>query len=308
MGILNVTPDSFSDGGLFANEDAAVARAEQMLTDGADIIDVGAESTRPGAEAIGADEQVRRIGNVIARIVARGGACSVDTTHADVAVRALDDGATMVNSVSLDAAGDLGLLVARYEASLVLMHSRGSMTAMPGYSRATDDAYGDVVVDVVREWRLAAARALDAGVARDRLWFDPGLGFQKNAHHSLELCARLQELASIGFPVLVGPSRKSFLAYLTAEEGTPLAPPKDRLGATVASVLACVARGARAVRVHDVLGVRQALRFDDALLRCASRLSRSAEEPAFEAADGAGRKVSMVEPQVEPLRPGGGPA
>ncbi len=305
MGILNVTPDSFSDGGLFANEDAAVARAEQMLTDGADIIDVGAESTRPGAQAIEADEQVRRIGNVIARIVALGGACSVDTTDADVALRALDDGATMVNSVSLDVAGDLGLLAARYDASLVLMHSRGSMTSMSGFSRATDDSYGDVVADVVREWSRAAERALDAGVARDRLYFDPGLGFQKNARHSLELCARLQELVSIGFPVLVGPSRKSFLAYVTAEEGAPLAPPEDRFGATVASVLACVARGARAVRVHDVLGVRQALRFDDALSRCASRLSRAAEERASETADGASRK--MVEPQVETSLGGGPP-
>ena len=176
-----------------------------------------------------------------------------------------------MNSVSLEPAAELGALACRFGASLVLMHARGSMTSMPGFSKVADDAYDDVVADVAREWSRAATRALDAGLPRARLYLDPGLGFQKNARHSLELCARLDELSSLGFPVLVGPSRKSFLAHVTAKEAAPLASPEDRFGATVASVLACVARGASAVRVHDVLGVHQALRFADALTRCSTK-------------------------------------
>ncbi len=267
LGVLNVTPDSFSDGGRYAHEDRAVERALAMLSEGADVIDVGAESTRPGAAPVVAAEQLERLGNVVRRIVDAGGAVSIDTTSPEVAERALADGASWINSVSLEPARALGHLAARHGARLVLMHSRGSMTDMPGFSSYADDAYGDVVEDVAREWRAAAAVALDAGVEPARLYLDPGLGFQKNARQSLELCARLDELVALGHPVLAGPSRKSFLARVTADADAPLAPADDRLGATVAAVLACVARGARAVRVHDVRVVEQALRFVDAISR-----------------------------------------
>ncbi|MGK4001673.1 dihydropteroate synthase [Sorangium sp. So ce1036] len=267
MGVLNRTPDSFSDGGRFTDEDTALAQIDAMLSEGADMIDIGAESTRPGAEPVPEDEQIARVGGSVRAAVKRGAVVSIDTTSPVVAARALDDGAAVVNSISLDGAAELGALCARRGASLVLMHSRGPMSAMAGFSVYPDDAYGDVVGDVAREWSSAAARAIEAGLPRGDLVLDPGLGFAKNARQSLELCARLGELCSLGFPVLVGPSRKSFLARAAASEaaergrraGAELAPPGERLGGTVAAALACAARGAAAVRVHDVGPVRQAL-------------------------------------------------
>ncbi|WP_437732588.1 dihydropteroate synthase [Sorangium sp. So ce1335] len=268
MGVLNRTPDSFSDGGRFENEETALAQIDAMLSEGADMIDIGAESTRPGAQPVPDDEQIARIGGSVRDAVKRGALVSIDTTSPVVAARALDDGAAVVNTISLDSAAELGALCARRGASLVLMHSRGPMSAMAGFSAYPDDAYGDVVADVAREWSSAAARALDAGLPKGELVLDPGLGFAKNARQSLELCARLDELCALGFPVLVGPSRKSFLARAAALEGrrdggadggAALAPPSERLGGTIAAALACAARGAAALRVHDVGPVRQAL-------------------------------------------------
>jgi dihydropteroate synthase len=164
-----------------------------------------------------------------------------------------------VNTVSLDPAEELGALAARFGGSLVLTHARGSMTNMQGFSVYDDTAYGDVVADVAREWQAAADRALAAGLPREDLLLDPGLGFTKNARHSIELCRRLGELCALGFPVLVGPSRKSFLARIAAREGAELAPPTERIGGTIAAVLACVRRGASVVRVHDVAAIVQAL-------------------------------------------------
>jgi dihydropteroate synthase len=309
MGVLNRTPDSFSDGGHFADDAAARAQIEAMLFEGADMIDVGAESTRPGALPVPDDEQIARIGGSIRDAARLGAVVSVDTTSPAVAARALDDGATVVNSISLESAAELGALCARRGAALVLMHSRGPMAAMAGFSAYPDDGYGDVVADVAREWSSAAERALAAGLSRDELVLDPGLGFAKNARQSLELCARLDELCALGFPVLAGPSRKSFIARArslnenenendndngadnaqagaerapSGHGGAALAPPSMRLGGTVAAVLACVARGAAAVRVHDVGPVRQALdvmraidRFDPAA-RAAPRRARAA--------------------------------
>ncbi|WP_437673773.1 dihydropteroate synthase [Sorangium sp. So ce131] len=269
MGVLNRTPDSFSDGGRFAEEGAALAQIDAMLSEGADMIDIGSESTRPGAQPVPDDEQIARIGGSVRDAARRGAVVSIDTTSPAVAARALDDGAAVVNTISLDSAAELGALCARRGASLVLMHSRGPMSAMAGFSAYPDDAYGDVVADVAREWLAAAERALAAGLPRGELVLDPGLGFAKNARQSLELCARLDELCALGFPVLVGPSRKSFLARAAAAEASArgehagaapeLAPPEARLGGTIAAALACVARGAAAVRVHDVGAVRQAL-------------------------------------------------
>ena len=264
MGVLNCTPDSFSDGGLFGDEAAAVARASALHAAGAEVIDVGAESTRPGSAPVSARDQIARLGGVISKIAKTGALVSIDTTLPEVAEHALAEGAVAINSVSLTSAAELGALAARHGAALVLMHSRGAMSAMKGFSVYDDDAYGDVVGDVGREWSEAAGRAMAAGLPRESLVLDPGLGFNKNARQSIALCARLGELCALGFPVLVGPSRKSFLARTAAPEG-PLAPPDERLGGTIAAVLACVARGAAIARVHDVAAVTQAIAVDAAI-------------------------------------------
>ena len=264
MGVLNCTPDSFSDGGEFGNEAAAVSRAAAMIAAGAAMIDVGAESTRPGSTAVSARDQIARLGGVVRKIAATGALVSIDTTLPEVAEYALAEGAVIVNTVSLDPAAELGAVAARAGAALVLMHSRGAMSAMKGFSVYADDAYGDVVSDVGREWSEAAGRALAAGLPRASLVLDPGLGFAKNAQQSIAICARLDALCALGFPVLVGPSRKSFLARIAAPEG-PIAPPDERLGGTIAAVLACVAKGAAIARVHDVAAVAQALAVDEAI-------------------------------------------
>jgi dihydropteroate synthase len=259
MGVCNRTPDSFSDGALFLDDAAADEHVRKLVGEGAQIIDVGAESTRPGAEAVVAAEQIRRVGASIRNARALGVLVSIDTTSPEVAAWALEEGASIVNTVSLEPAEELGKLAARAGASLVLTHARGSMTTMQGFSVYDDSAYGDVVADVAREWMIAAERALSAGLSREDLVLDPGLGFTKNARQSIELCRRLGELCALGFPVLVGPSRKSFLARIAAGEGAPLAPPTERIGGTIAAVLACVQRGAAIVRVHDVAATVQAL-------------------------------------------------
>ena len=282
MGILNRTPDSFSDGGRFVDDEAARVQIEAMIHQGAAIIDVGAESTRPGAAAIDATEQLARLGGVVRAAAERGVLVSIDTTLPAVAERALRDGARVVNSVSLEPAAELGALAAAHGASLVLMHSRGAMAAMPGFSAYADEAYGDVVADVAREWSSAAERAIRAGLPREDLVLDPGLGFFKNARHSLELCARLDELVALGFPVLVGPSRKSFVARAAGED--PPSPPEQRLGGSLAAAIACVERGAAIVRVHDVAETRQALAVA-AALRAVGARRRAARRAASGRAD-----------------------
>jgi dihydropteroate synthase len=264
MGVLNCTPDSFSDGGLFGDEGAAATRAAALFAAGAAVIDVGAESTRPGSTPVSAREQIARLGGIIRTIAATGALVSIDTTLPEVAEFALGEGAVVVNTVSLEPAAELGAVAARHGAALVLMHSRGAMSDMKGFSVYADDGYRDVISDVGREWSEAAGRALAAGLPRESLVLDPGLGFAKNAAQSIAICARLDELCALGFPVLVGPSRKSFLARIAAPEG-PLAPPGERLGGTVAAVLACVAKGAKMARVHDVAAVAQALAIDEAI-------------------------------------------
>ncbi len=265
MGVCNRTPDSFSDGALFLDDAAAHAHVQKLVSEGAQIIDIGAESTRPGAALVDAREQIRRIGTAIRTTRELGVLVSIDTTSPEVAAWALDEGANVVNTVAMEPAAELGALAARAGASLVLTHARGSMTTMQGFSVYDDAAYGDVVADVIGEWTRAADQALAAGLSREDLLLDPGLGFTKNARHSIELCRRLGELCALGFPVLVGPSRKSFVARVAAREGAPLAPPMERIGGTIAAVLACVRRGATIVRVHDVAATVQALAIDAAI-------------------------------------------
>lgn len=245
MGILNVTPDSFSDGGRFLDPAAAVARGLELYAEGADLLDLGGESTRPGSPDVPAAEQWRRLEPVLTAL--RGerpeGVISVDTRSAEVARRALAAGAQVVNDVSALADPAMAGEVAAAGAGLVLMHMRGTPATMQ-----QDTAYADVTAEVADYLRVRMGRAERAGVAHEAIALDPGIGFGKSAEGSLELLARLPELARLGRPVLVGASRKSFLARLTGDDG----PPEARVPASLAAAAIAVFDGAHILRVHDV--------------------------------------------------------
>ena len=258
MGILNVTPDSFADGGRFADVDRAVDAGVQMAVDGADIIDVGGESTRPGAEPLPEDEELRRVVPVVERLAARVDVpVSIDTYKARVAREALAAGATIVNDVSgLQYEPALAGVAASTGAALVLMHTRGRSRGM--YERAV---YTDLVADVSAELREAIARAEAAGVTREAIILDPGVGFAKRAEHSFAVLARFDAFADLDRPILSGPSRKS---YLKAAIGD--VPPDAREWATAAAVTASVLGGAHIVRVHGVRAMADVVRTADMLL------------------------------------------
>jgi dihydropteroate synthase len=246
MGVLNVTPDSFSDGGRYDSLEAAAARAAEMVGEGADLIDVGGESTRPGAEDVPADAEIDRTASLIERIAPLGVPVSIDTRKAVVAKAALDAGAQLVNDVSaglFDAA--MLPLVADRRVPIVLMHMRGTPRTMDGQ---TD--YGDVVADVRRELGKRISAARHAGVEESKILVDPGLGFAKTPEQSLELLRRVEELAAEGFPLVVGPSRKRFIGHVLEVDVA------DRLEGTLAACAWCAARGVDVVRVHDVRAVR----------------------------------------------------
>ena len=254
MGVVNATPDSFYRASRSESEAAALARVDQLRDEGAEIADIGGESSRPGAAAVPPGEQIARIEPAVARAVATGKLqVSVDTTSPQVAERMLAIGAVLVNDVSCLADPDLARVTARAGATLILMHTRGALGSMPGFSDYPDDAYEDVVTDVKREWSAARDRAVAAGLPRERVWFDPGIGFGKNARQSFELLRRLAELRDLGVPVVVGASRKSFIRAVDD------AGPEERLGGTIAACLWCAAQGADVLRIHDVRAVRQAL-------------------------------------------------
>ncbi len=257
MGILNVTPDSFSDGAAYADPARAVDAALAMIEAGADIIDVGGESTRPGADVVDAAEERRRVVPVVEAIASQAPVpLSIDTTKGEVARAALDAGAAIVNDISgLRYDPSIGPLVASRGAPLVLMHMRGRPADM---HRAA--VYGDAVADVRRELDEAIRMAVAAGVPRDQIVIDPGIGFAKRPAHSLELLARLPALAALDRPLLVGPSRKSFL---TAAMGERPAPARD--WGTAAAVTAAVLLGAHIVRVHAVREMVDVVRVADAL-------------------------------------------
>jgi dihydropteroate synthase len=258
MGVLNVTPDSFSDGGRFAARDAAVAHAVEMAAAGADLIDVGGESTRPGSQPVPADEQVRRVVPVIEAIGSQvpGVLASIDTTRAEVARAALDAGAGLVNDISAgrDDAGMLPL-VARRAVSVVLMHMQGTPATMQD-----NPTYDDVVGETIAFLADRAAAAEAAGVAPHRVLLDPGIGFGKTMAHNLELLRRQSELLRLGRPVVIGTSRKGFIGRITNEPE-----PSRRLFGTAASVAWSVANGAAVVRVHDVGAMSQVVRMIEAI-------------------------------------------
>jgi dihydropteroate synthase len=257
MGVLNVTPDSFSDGGRFFDAEAAVAQGIEMAAEGADLLDVGGESTRPGSEAVPPDEERRRVLPVIKRLAAEVDIpISIDTRKPEVAEAALEAGATIVNDVT--AGGDQRTFEVAREAGagLVLMHMRGEPATM---QQLTD--YEDVVGDVRDYLAGRVEAAVAAGVGREFLCVDPGLGFAKTEEQSLRLIREADALLSLGRPVLVGPSRKSFIGWALD------LPVEERLEGTLAAVALAVAKGAHIVRVHDVRAAARVVRVTDAILR-----------------------------------------
>lgn len=278
MGIVNVTPDSFSgDGVVSAGSnwiEAAVARARQFFADGADLVDIGGESTRPGSDPVPADEEIRRVVPVVRRLVAEGlGPLSIDTYKAEVAYASLEAGADIINDIwGLRADPAMGEVVAAHHAPVILMHNRtrphsvatdpnlGSTYLGADYTDLMDDVRGDLLDDV--------ALAHEAGIPDEHIVLDPGIGFGKTVAQNLELIDRLDALRALGYPVLIGPSRKSFI-------GRVLELPADqRLEGTVVAVAISIARGADIVRVHDVATMVRAARMSDALVR--SRATRPA--------------------------------
>ncbi len=249
MGILNVTPDSFSDGGEWFAFDRAVEHARRMIAEGADLIDVGGESTRPGAAPVAPDEELRRVVPVVRRAAGLGAQVSVDTSKLAVAEAALRAGATYVNDVTAFRHDpELAGLVADRKADCCLMHMLGEPRTMQD-----DPRYDDVVDDVKAFLEDRLSFAVGEGVKEDRIHLDPGIGFGKTVEHNLELLARLDELATLGRPLVIGTSRKSFLGRITGRDVT------ERVHATVATCVIALERGAQVFRVHDVAAVSDAL-------------------------------------------------
>ena len=269
MGVLNVTPDSFSDGGQFSSADQAIDHAQQMIAEGADIIDVGGESTRPGGEPVSAEEEIKRVVPVIEAIANRTQTpISVDTTKSEVARAALDAGASIVNDVSAlrfdfyvaDAAAKAG-------AGLILMHSRGTPATMHRLPPVAD-----IMGEVISSLRSSVNMAERRGVKRDSIVIDPGIGFGKTQEQNLELIAKLDQLVAAfpDLPVLIGTSRKSFIGRILRDQSGNPAPSRERLHGTMASMAAAVLKGAHIVRVHDVKATVETLRVSESIKKALS--------------------------------------
>jgi dihydropteroate synthase len=252
MGVVNVTPDSFSDGGLYLDPEAAIAHGIELYDEGAAILDIGGESTRPGAEPVPVEEELRRVIGVIEGLVEAQPAArlSIDTSKAAVARAALDAGATLVNDVTAFRGDpEMASVVAAAGAGCCLMHMLGDPRTMQD-----DPRYEDVVADVKAFLQERIAYAVAAGIDEQRILVDPGIGFGKTVEHNLELVRRLDELVALGRPVVIGTSRKSFLGKLTGRSD-----PSDRVPGTIATCVLALERGARIFRVHDVAVVHDAL-------------------------------------------------
>lgn len=258
MGVLNVTPDSFSDGGIHADTAAAVAHAAAMLSDGADIIDIGGESTRPGADPLQEETELARIIPVIERLAARPGAViSVDTYKASVARRALEAGASIVNDISgLRFSPDMARIAGDHGAAVVIMHIKGTPRDMQ-----TAPVYDDLIAEIADYLADGVELARKAGVRRDGILVDPGIGFGKTLEHNLEILERLDEFRVLGCPIVLGTSRKRFIGTVL---GVP--EPRDRLLGTAATVALGISRGAHVLRVHDVGPMVQVARMTDAII------------------------------------------
>jgi dihydropteroate synthase len=256
MGVVNVTPDSFSDGGLYLDPEAAIEHGRELAAAGAEILDVGGESTRPGAEPVGEEEELRRVVPVIRGLADAESQISVDTSKATVAAAALDAGAEIVNDVTaLRGDPEMATLCAERGATVVLMHMLGEPRTMQD-----DPRYEDVVADVKAFLAERLEAAVAAGIAEERVWLDPGIGFGKTGAHNMELLRRLGELRELGRPLVVGTSRKSFIGRV---DGSPA---DQRLGGTIASSVLAAAEGADVLRVHDVAEVAQGVAVAEAIL------------------------------------------
>jgi dihydropteroate synthase len=256
MGVVNVTPDSFSDGGLYLDPARAIEHGEELERSGAAILDVGGESTRPGAAEVSAEEELRRVVPVISRLATGQAEVSVDTSKSAVAAAALDAGATIVNDVTaLRGDPEMAALCAERGPTVILMHMAGNPRTMQ-----RDPVYDDVVEDVGRFLSERVEAAVAAGVAEERIWLDPGIGFGKTAEHNLELLRRLSELRRLGRPLVVGTSRKSFIGKLDGSGAG------ERLGGTIASSVLAASEGADVLRVHDVAEMAEAMTVAAAIL------------------------------------------
>jgi len=264
MGILNITPDSFSDGGQFLTLDTALAHAEQMIAEGADIIDVGGESTRPGGEPISIDEEIERVVPVISALTQRTNVpISVDTTKSEVASAALDAGAAIVNDISaLRFDFYVADAVARTGAGLVLMHSRGTPATMHRLPPVAD-----IMHEVTHSLRASINMAERRGVKHESIVIDPGIGFGKSQEQNLELIAKLDQLIAAfpDYPLLIGTSRKSFIGRILAGDSGAPAPAEDRLHGTLATITAAILKGAHIVRVHDVKAAIETIRVAESI-------------------------------------------
>jgi len=260
MGIVNVTPDSFSDGGLFLAPERAIAHGHRLIADGAELLDIGGESTRPGARAVSAEEELARVAPVLAGLDGVDAAISIDTSKTAVAETALDAGAEIVNDVTaLRAEPALAGLCAERGCVVILMHMQGTPRTMQ-----ENPTYDDVVDDVMAFLAERIEFAVREGIAEDRIWVDPGIGFGKTVRHNLELLSRLGELRDLGRPLVVGTSRKRFIGSLTDRDVD------DRLGGTIASSILALRAGADVLRVHDVAEVHQAVRVAETILDAAA--------------------------------------
>jgi dihydropteroate synthase len=257
MGVLNVTPDSFSDGGLYEDAAAAIARGREMASQGAAIVDVGGESTRPGSDPVPAEDEMQRVVPVVEALAAHGVVVSIDTSKPEVADAALDAGAEIVNDVTALATPGMADVVAERDAGLVLMHMQGEPRTMQ-----TDPTYGDVVAEVTEFLVERAAAAQDAGVDPERICLDPGIGFGKRLEHNLALLGDgVRSLAATGHPVLVGASRKSWLQHLLGEISM-----EDRDTPSSAAHVLAIAAGASVIRVHNVVMGLRIARVTDAIV------------------------------------------
>lgn len=251
MGVLNVTPDSFSDGGRFFRKDAAIAHAIEMAAEGADIIDVGGESTKPGSKEVPAEEEIRRVVPVIEGLHGRIKAdISIDTRKSKVAEAALKAGASIVNDISgLRRDKNIAGVAARYGAGMILMHMQGEPENMQDSPK-----YANLIREIKESLKLSALEAFKAGVKKDLVAIDPGIGFGKTVEHNLEILNRLEEFMDLELPICIGTSRKSFLGKLLDKPDTD-----DRLAGTIATCVVAVMKGARILRVHDVKAAKDAI-------------------------------------------------
>ncbi len=261
MGILNCTPDSFSDGGRWPDNEAALKHAETMISEGADIIDIGGESTRPGAQTIKVETEKQRVLPVISELKRRQPdiVISIDTNKTEVADAALEAGADIVNDISAGRSAGMFECVADHNAGMILMHMRGTFQSMQN-----DTEYNDVVAEVHEYLADRASRAIKAGVRKDRIWLDPGIGFGKNDDGNLKLLAHVSDLAALGYPVVIGASRKSFIGRITGAEID------NRLPGSLGAIIQCLGVGRIIVRVHDPGPTRQFLDIASSINRAVS--------------------------------------